>query len=174
MQVYSISFFFLSLSCFLLLMVFQHLYRCSFSFVLFSCFLKGCIVRFGPRLRQFASLRVCAGSAPRRVAVCPCVVGPVDGGRLSDRHVLHAEEGRAFSMPQVPHLLLLLPLPLAVRQAALGAVVPGLLGALGNVSVDSRPPAPATSTAAFLGPLAGRHVLLRGLVVLVVHKAVGA
>lgn len=152
MQVYSISFVF-------------HARPCSR-----RSFLKGCIVRSGPRLRQFVGLHGATGAGAPRVAESPRVVGSVDGGRFSGVHVLHTEKRRALTVSEVADLIVL---PLAVREAALRAVVPGVRSPLRHVPVEPRPPAPVPP-AALLLLLSRGHVLLRGLVILVVHEAVRA
>lgn len=68
----------------------------------------------------------------------------------------------------------LIVLPLAVRQAALRAVVPGARRALRHVAVWPRPPVPTAAVAALLRLLSGGHVLLRCLIILIVHEAVRA
>lgn len=155
MQVYSISFVF-------------HARPCSR-----RSFLKGCIVRSGPRLRQFVGLHGATGAGASRVAESPRVVGSVNGGRFSGVHVLHTEKRRALTVSEVADLVVL---PLAVREAALRAVVPGVRSPLRHVPVEPRPPAPVppAATAALLLLLSGGHVLLRGLVILIVHEAVRA
>lgn len=153
MQVYSISFVF-------------HARPCSR-----RSFLKGCIVRSGPRLRQFVGLHVATGARASRVAESPRVVGSVDGGRFGGVHVLHTEKRRALAVAEVADLVVL---PLAVRQAALRAVVPGVRRPLRHMPVEPRPPAPTPPAVALLLLLPRGHVLLRGLVILIVHEAVRA